>query len=345
MQLKNVVKSEPAVYVQPRTNNISRARKGVVSVKEPKTEENLCVTNREDQRWRWVRVKSSGSDPFSLALTSVSHHSKDGEREVRGGSERICYCEHLLLWRTLRCKTSERAVGWQRFQAGSWFRINTRQRSGSGLNVCVLVFSWVSLTIVSRPTGAEKTYSSWKTTAKAWWLIILSCRLLRRPNTWGWDDPAELRRRKTHRGWGSDEQQERSQHMKMMSFIYPFKQFYWSLNWEENRRVGFMNRCLADSGLLCERWNRTLSIRHSQFAYTTGGSILWSASMSRGGAECLFFFFSFFSLCVLSGGRSRRALQTSSPCCRKHQAEHKQDSLVSSEWLQQPKKKEERKTS
>lgn len=51
-----------------------------------------------------------------------------------------------------------------------------------------------------------------------------------------------------------------------------------------------MTRCLPDTGFLREQWKRTLGIRHSQFAYTTGGSILWSASVSRGGAECLFFF-------------------------------------------------------
>lgn len=47
---------------------------------------------------------------------------------------------------------------------------------------------------------------------------------------------------------------------------------------------------LASTGLLCEQWNSTLGIRHSQFAYTIGGSILWSAGVSRGGAERLFFF-------------------------------------------------------
>lgn len=48
---------------------------------------------------------------------------------------------------------------------------------------------------------------------------------------------------------------------------------------------------LASTGLLCEPWNSTLGIRHSQFAYTIDGSILWSAGVSRGGAECLFFSF------------------------------------------------------
>lgn len=64
---------------------------------------------------------------------------------------------------------------------------------------------------------------------------------------------------------------------------------------------------LASAGLLCEERKSTLGIRHSQFAYTTDGSILRSASMSRGGAECLFFFcFTdswesiFFSLSLLS---------------------------------------------
>lgn len=47
---------------------------------------------------------------------------------------------------------------------------------------------------------------------------------------------------------------------------------------------------LASNGLLCEQWNSTLGIRHSQFAYTIGGSILWRAGMSRGGAKSLFFF-------------------------------------------------------
>ncbi len=47
---------------------------------------------------------------------------------------------------------------------------------------------------------------------------------------------------------------------------------------------------LASTGLLCEQWNSTLGIHHSQFAYTIGGSILWSAGVSRGGAERLFFF-------------------------------------------------------
>lgn len=47
---------------------------------------------------------------------------------------------------------------------------------------------------------------------------------------------------------------------------------------------------LASAGLLCEQWNSTLCIRHSQFAYTIDGTILWSAGVSRGGAECLFFF-------------------------------------------------------
>lgn len=50
---------------------------------------------------------------------------------------------------------------------------------------------------------------------------------------------------------------------------------------------------LASTGLLCEPWNSTLDIRHSQFAYTIDGSILWSAGVSRGGAECLFFLFRF----------------------------------------------------
>lgn len=47
---------------------------------------------------------------------------------------------------------------------------------------------------------------------------------------------------------------------------------------------------LAGTGLLCEQWNSTLRIRHSQFAYTIDGSILWSAGVSRGGAERLFLF-------------------------------------------------------
>lgn len=53
---------------------------------------------------------------------------------------------------------------------------------------------------------------------------------------------------------------------------------------------GFAKCSLASTGLLCEKWNSTLGIRHSQFAYTIGGSILWSASVSRGGAESLFLF-------------------------------------------------------
>lgn len=86
---------------------------------------------------------------------------------------------------------------------------------------------------------------------------------------------------------------------------------------------------LASTGLLCEQWNSTLGIRHSQFAYTIGGSILWSAAVSRGGAECLFFFrftdslengtskrFSFFSflhslfLCCLEAPGITQARQT-----------------------------------
>lgn len=47
---------------------------------------------------------------------------------------------------------------------------------------------------------------------------------------------------------------------------------------------------LASNGLPCEQWNSTLGIRHSQFAYTIGGSILWRAGVSRGGAKRLFFF-------------------------------------------------------
>lgn len=61
---------------------------------------------------------------------------------------------------------------------------------------------------------------------------------------------------------------------------------------------------LASTGLLCKQWNSTLGIRHSQFAYTIGGSILWSAGVSRGGAERRFF----FSLHGLPGEWNRRAL-------------------------------------
>lgn len=56
-----------------------------------------------------------------------------------------------------------------------------------------------SLTIVSRPIGVEKTYSSWKMIARAWWLVSLSSRLLRRPRIWGRED-VELKKkqRDTH---------------------------------------------------------------------------------------------------------------------------------------------------
>lgn len=58
--------------------------------------------------------------------------------------------------------------------------------------VCEWVYVCVLLTIVSRPTGAEKTYSSWKMIAKAWWLVSWSSKLLRRPSIWGRGDVAVL---------------------------------------------------------------------------------------------------------------------------------------------------------
>lgn len=60
----------------------------------------------------------------------------------------------------------------------------------------LVYFICLFLTIVSRPIGAEKTYSSWKMTAKAWWLVSRSSRLLRRASVWGRDDVAELRKEK-----------------------------------------------------------------------------------------------------------------------------------------------------
>lgn len=48
------------------------------------------------------------------------------------------------------------------------------------------------LTIVSRPMGAEKTHSSWKTTASAWWLGSRSSKLLRRPSVCGSGGANEL---------------------------------------------------------------------------------------------------------------------------------------------------------
>lgn len=48
------------------------------------------------------------------------------------------------------------------------------------------------LTMVSRPMGAEKTHSSWKTTASAWWLASRSSKLLRRPSICGSGDADEL---------------------------------------------------------------------------------------------------------------------------------------------------------
>lgn len=48
------------------------------------------------------------------------------------------------------------------------------------------------LTMVSRPMGAEKTHSSWKTTASAWWLASRSSKLLRRPSVCGRGDADEL---------------------------------------------------------------------------------------------------------------------------------------------------------
>lgn len=86
---------------------------------------------------------------------------------------------------------------------------------------------------------------------------------------------------------------------------------------------------LASTGLLCEQWNSTLGIRHSQFANTTGGSILWSAGVSRVGAECLFFFRFADSLKNGAGKHFRFFFHffLSFSAVWKQQALHKQDRL------------------
>lgn len=57
--------------------------------------------------------------------------------------------------------------------------------------------------------------------------------------------------------------------------------------WEDFHSLADLSQ--ASTGLPCKLWNSTPGIRHSQFAYTIGGSIRRSAGVSRGGAERLFF--------------------------------------------------------